>query len=292
MVSGKSTDIVKELEIFLQELKDYQYYRLLAANNEATRKQIANAANLRDKLLRDAGRFRSLIAELTGEEKVKVTRLKNGREYEYDLWFTGLQQLFNLRAAEAISYCIDVTSATIGRLEDDIEKGKRDKETGELIEKPNISKTNKKPLGEKEMPVYLFDNLKLHPKVVEVSRPLFKDGHYKSAILEAYIALNNLVKDKTGMNLDGKALMSKVFSENKPIIKLNDLLDRSDFDEQEGFKFLYMGAIVGIRNPKAHDNIIQSDPYRTLEYLGFVSLLMKRVDEGKVVRLEKDKDKP
>lgn len=135
MVSGKSTDIVKELEIFLQELKDYQYYRLLEANNEATRKQIANAANLRDKLLRDAGRFRSLIAELTGKEKVKVTRLKNGREYEYDLWFTGLQQLFNLHAAEAISYCIDVTSATIGRLEDDIKKGYRD-EQGKVIEKP------------------------------------------------------------------------------------------------------------------------------------------------------------
>jgi predicted nucleotide-binding protein len=128
--------ITQELETFLQELKEYQYCRLLQANNKATRAQIANANNLRDKLLRDAGRFRSLIAELTGKEKVKVTRLKNGREYEYDLWFTALKQLFNLRAADAISYCIDVTSAAIGRLESDIKKGIRDTQ-GNVIRKPS-----------------------------------------------------------------------------------------------------------------------------------------------------------
>ena len=49
-----------------------------------------------------------------------------------------------------------------------------------------------------------------------------------------------------------------------------------------------MGAMVGIRNPKAHDNIIQADPYRMLEYLAFASLLMKRVEEGKVSPLQKN----
>jgi len=46
--------------------------------------------------------------------------------------------------------------------------------------------------------------------------------------------------------------------------------------------FLFMGAVVGIRNPKAHDEIVQNDPYKTLEYLGFASLLMKRIDEGEI----------
>ena len=36
---------------------------------------------------------------------------------------------------------------------------------------------------------------------------------------------------------------------------------------------------VGIRNPKAHENIQQSDPYKTLEYLAIASLLMKKIDE-------------
>jgi len=78
--------------------------------------------------------------------------------------------------------------------------------------------------------------------------------------------------------------MSTAFNEEKPVIKINELLDKYDRDEQEGFKFLFMGAQVGIRNPKAHSNIIQTDPYRTLEYLAFASLLMRRVEESTVVK--------
>lgn len=124
----------------------------------------------------------------------------------------------------------------------------------------------------------LFDRMKLHPDVIEASESLFKDGHYASAILEAFKAVNNFVKQKTGKPLDGKSLMSEVFSEKNPCIKLNELKTQSDIDEQEGFKFLYMGAMVGIRNPKAHDRVQQKDPYKALEYLTFASLLIKRID--------------
>lgn len=127
---------------------------------------------------------------------------------------------------------------------------------------------------------YIFDNMHLHPKIIEASESLFKDGHYAQAIFEAYKAVNNLVKKKTGLSLDGKDLMAKVFREGDPIIKLNKLKTKSEKDEQEGFKFLFMGAMVGIRNPKAHNNVAQTDPYRTLEYLGFASLLIRRVEEG------------
>jgi len=134
----------------------------------------------------------------------------------------------------------------------------------------------------------LPSDMQLHPKIIEASKSLFETGHYAPAIFEAFKAVNNFVKEKSGLSLDGKALMSKVFREDAPIIKLNELLTQSDRDEQEGFKFLFMGAMVGIRNPKAHDNVIQTDPYRTLEYLGFASLLMKRIEEGKVVSVRKN----
>ena len=130
--------------------------------------------------------------------------------------------------------------------------------------------------------------MQFHPRVIEVSESLFKTGNYASAIFEAFKAVDNFVKEKAAISLNGQALMSKVFDENAPIIKLNDLLNRSDRDEQEGFKFIFKGATIGIRNPKAHDNVVQTDPYRTLEYLSFASLLIKRVEEGKVVRLQKN----
>ena len=142
----------------------------------------------------------------------------------------------------------------------------------------------KQPSSVAEAPDYLFDKMQFHPRVIVASKSLFATGHYAQAIFEAFKDVNNFVKEKTVLSLDGKALMSKVFNENAPIIRLNELLSQSDRDEQEGFKFLFMGAMVGIRNPKAHDSIAQPDPYRTLEYLGFASLLMKRIEEEEVTR--------
>ena len=120
-----------------------------------------------------------------------------------------------------------------------------------------------------EVPNYLFDKMQFHPRVITASKSLFESGHYAQAIFEAFKAVNNFIKQKTGLNLDGKQLMAKAFNEKGPVIKLNELKTQSDRDEQEGFKFLFMGAMVGIRNPKAHDDVVQTDPYRTLEYLDF-----------------------
>lgn len=120
----------------------------------------------------------------------------------------------------------------------------------------------------------------LHPVVRKVCKDLFEDGHYSQAIFEAYKAVVNEVKKISGVrNLDGKPLMERVFSVNNPIIKFNKLQSQTDRDEQVGLILLFSGAALGIRNPKAHDNIIQKDSLRTLEYLSFASLLLKKLDE-------------
>lgn len=133
MASHKKKDIISELESFLQELNDYQYYRLLQATDEATEKQMVYAGNLRDKLQRDAGRFRPLIAELTGKEHITLTR--KGQDVSFDMWFKSLSFEFDLATNEALGYCADVTRQAIGKLESDIQMGIRDKQ-GRLIEKP------------------------------------------------------------------------------------------------------------------------------------------------------------
>ena len=126
-------------------------------------------------------------------------------------------------------------------------------------------------------------NIILHPKVKEHSLNLFKNGHYAQAIFESVKALNNYVKDKAQIvDKDLSDAMAKAFNEKNPIIKLNDMKTQSKIDEQRGFKFLFMGAMTGIRNPKAHDTIKQEDKNRTLEYLAFLSLLFRRAEEGKL----------
>lgn len=120
----------------------------------------------------------------------------------------------------------------------------------------------------------------LHPEVKKVSKKLFADGHYSQAIFEAYKRVVNELKSVSGLkSFDGKPLAEKALSLNNPKIKLNDLQSQSDRDEQLGFMYLFAGAALGIRNPKAHDNIVQNDPIKALEYLSFASLLMRRLDE-------------
>jgi uncharacterized protein (TIGR02391 family) len=138
----------------------------------------------------------------------------------------------------------------------------------------------------------VLNKLKLHPTIRKSSERLFKNGHYAEAIFEAYKALIILVKEKSGKRtLSDRALMGVVFDVDYvresltvtkcPILKLNELDSIEKLDEQKGFFYLFLGSLIGIRNPKAHASIVQKNPLRALEYLCLASLLAKRVDEAR-----------
>ncbi len=264
MDKGKETDKVRELEAFLEEYKSYQ--RLLKSKGRLSDKE-----SLREMLVRKVGALKSIIIELTGRQYVS----RAGHRYE--IWHTALGTVsLSSRRDDTLAFCIDAVNEAIGKLKSDIQMGVRGKQ-GNVIGEP--------PKDTAELPINLFDKMQFHPRVIEVSESLFKTGNYSSAIFEAFKAVHNHVQDKTGLTLDGVNLMEKVFNENKPILQLNELLDSTDKNEQKGFRYLFMGSQMGVRNPKAHKNVEQEDPKRTLEYLSIASLLMKRIDESKLVKL-------
>lgn len=43
---------------------------------------------------------------------------------------------------------------------------------------------------------------------------------------------------------------------------------------------MFMGAVVGIRNPRAHEQFEAMDENEALEELAFASLLMRRLDDA------------
>jgi uncharacterized protein (TIGR02391 family) len=125
---------------------------------------------------------------------------------------------------------------------------------------------------------------RLHPRIEEASAQLYLEGHQGSAILEAFKAVNNRVKELAGpaaQGKDGKGLMDHVFNANAPVLRLNAAASTSDRDEQEGYALIFMGAMQGVRNPRAHDLMTPIDPNRAYEYLAFASLLMRRLDDIK-----------
>jgi uncharacterized protein (TIGR02391 family) len=127
----------------------------------------------------------------------------------------------------------------------------------------------------------VYEGMRLHPDIERAVGRLFRDGHYANAIQDAVKALNQLVRLKSGIDdKDGDPLMKHVFSPNNPILRFNDLLDESDRNEQKGFMDLFSGTVSGLRNPRAH-KIIRDEPERALEFIAFISLLAKLVDEAK-----------
>jgi uncharacterized protein (TIGR02391 family) len=119
---------------------------------------------------------------------------------------------------------------------------------------------------------------RLHPTVNAASSALIRDGHCAQAVFEAAKALVLEVRTKSGSKLDGASLMRTVFSRNSPLLAFNLLVTQSDQDEQEGMMHLYEGAVLAVRNPRAHSPVTDS-PESAQRYLELLSFLAYRLDE-------------
>lgn len=124
-----------------------------------------------------------------------------------------------------------------------------------------------------------YDGLELHPEIARVASQLFKDGHFANAVEAAVKRLNGLVRMRSELEQDGSTLMERAFNPTNSVLTFNALADQSDKDEQRGFMMLFSGAVAGLRNPRAH-GFVQDDPERALEFIAFVSLLAKLLDEA------------
>ena len=122
---------------------------------------------------------------------------------------------------------------------------------------------------------------RLHPTVEGVARSRFQSGHYADAVEAALKEVNSTVKahvkTEKGIELDGVTLMQTAFSPKNPIITLADLSTDSGKNIQTGYMELFAGAIRGVRNPKAHENI-EDDPRDAIHSLFLASLLMFAFD--------------
>ena len=124
-----------------------------------------------------------------------------------------------------------------------------------------------------------YQGLKLHERISQASDKLYRDGHYANAVEDAVKALIKYVKEKSGADEDGKNLMQHVPSKNRPVLKFNELKTESDKNEQEGYMYLFTGAVVGFRNPRV-DDLKTDDPETALEMIAFISFLSKLVDRA------------
>ncbi len=126
----------------------------------------------------------------------------------------------------------------------------------------------------------------VHPRIISVSKQLFEDGHYANAAADAFIEINDRVKklflkvkpDETKIP-DGHALMTTVFSENKPLIEICNQTTDSGKNTQKGYMHMLAGALSALRNPRVHANVSISAE-EAMRELMFASMLMYKIDEA------------
>lgn len=240
--------------------------RLEARIRELRELDLRNIHSAEDPAIEELeARIRSTLASIYGEDAAEYRRLVHAAKLDqtsYRMAGTSVQEIragLNYGRMRAISLLSGEVTA--------------------LRERPDFGEQLSEATGTaKALPA--SERLDLHPEIARAASKLYRDGHISNAIENAVKALNDLVRLRSGVGLDGTTLMEKVFSPKKPILRFNDLKDQPDQDEQNGYMMMFSGVVAELHNPRAY-RLIKDDPERALEFIAFVSLLAKLLDSAK-----------
>lgn len=100
----------------------------------------------------------------------------------------------------------------------------------------------------------------------------YEAENFSHAILEAMHFLSSLLRERAGVDGDGAALVGQALGGDVPRLKINPLQSESDKNAQKGFEQVLRGIYIGIRNPRAHEQIVDSKETADaiIHFLGYV----------------------
>lgn len=126
-----------------------------------------------------------------------------------------------------------------------------------------------------------FQGRRMHSEVLRFCKAELLVDNYFHAVFEAVKGLMQRVREMSGLQEDGAALIEKAFSSSKPRIAFNTLQTETERMEQTGFALLLKGCYQAIRNPRAHEpKILWKGEDDAADYLTLVSLLHRKLDEA------------
>lgn len=123
----------------------------------------------------------------------------------------------------------------------------------------------------------------LEPETVASSLRQYEQALYREAVFNAFVALFDLIRQRTGLTEDGTALAGRAFSLESPKLVLGDLSTVTGQNEQKGFIQLLQGAYLAIRNPGAHTLAHDLDERKARQLMVMASLFIRRVKEARSV---------
>lgn len=126
----------------------------------------------------------------------------------------------------------------------------------------------------------------LHPLVTKLAKDKFEHGHLADAVETVFKEINAIVKshykEKTGVEEDGATLMNRAFSPNNPVFVFDDMNTETGRNIQQGYMQIFAGAMTGIRNPKAHNNMTP-DKNKAMHLLFVASFMALKLEDLKLI---------
>jgi uncharacterized protein (TIGR02391 family) len=119
----------------------------------------------------------------------------------------------------------------------------------------------------------------LHP-TISVALALVADGRMSEAVFEALQLVEERVRSLTASDDSGRDLMESVFGAQVPQLDITTTTGQGAEDEREGFRLLFTGAMLGLRNPHGTGRAAFAALDEALECLAIASMLMRRLDRA------------
>ncbi len=120
----------------------------------------------------------------------------------------------------------------------------------------------------------------IHSEVLRYCNAELMQDNYFHAVFEACKGLYQRIRDKSGIDKDGAALINDVFAIDKPILAFNSLRTETEKTEHKGFAELLRGCYSAVRSPRAHEpRIMWSSEDDAADYFTLISLLYRKLED-------------
>lgn len=137
-----------------------------------------------------------------------------------------------------------------------------------------------------------FDIYDTHPALEKALRLMYK-SEFEASAREAFVVLENYLKKKSGLDSHGFDLATRALSfevdkktgeiKKVPLIAINELKTESDWNEQDGIRYMLMGFFQGPRNLYQHNHIGSGVSY-TIAIIIEVSFFLKLLDGHSITK--------
>jgi uncharacterized protein (TIGR02391 family) len=100
----------------------------------------------------------------------------------------------------------------------------------------------------------------------------YEAGNFSHAVLESIHFLTDVIREKSGLDGDGAALVGQALGGESPKLRINPLRTETEKNAQKGIEQILRGIYLAVRNPRSHEQFTdsQADADAIIHFLDYI----------------------